>query len=245
MEKLLQQYTILFKRQLLLTDDDYIAFEHSKVALKQLSFTDVNQVALYDMNKDELFFLDCSSNDVFSFSNKIFSMHSYKALIHPDDLCFVLETEMQAYECIKDMPLSQSMHYKLIYECRMRDSCGYYHRILHQFVVGELDNVGKIWVVIMKLFIIDCKKSDCLLRTPIIINMETKESFLFSKHPLLSCREIEILQLLSQGLDSKTIAKRLYICSHTVNNHRKNILNKTQLENTSQALLYARFMGIL
>jgi DNA-binding CsgD family transcriptional regulator len=245
MEKIQQQYKILLKRQLKLTDGDYMAFEHSKAAMEQQSLTDVNPVALYDLNKDELSFLHCLSNNAFSFYNNTLSMHSYKALIHPDDLRFVLETEMQACTCLHKMPLCQLKQYKLIYECRIRDSCGCYHRILHQFVVVELDNNGEIWIVIMKLFIIDCKKDDCQMRTPTIINMETKEQVQFTKHPLLTCREIEVLQLLSQGLDSDTISKRLFISPETVKNHRKHILFKTQTEHTSQAMLYAKYLGIL
>ena len=39
-------------------------------------------------------------------------------------------------------------------------------------------------------------------------------------------REREILKLIVEGKDSKTIAEELYISLHTVNTHRKHILNK-------------------
>jgi len=40
-------------------------------------------------------------------------------------------------------------------------------------------------------------------------------------------REFEILNLIRQGLDSKSIGKKLFLSSHTVDTHRRNILKKT------------------
>jgi DNA-binding CsgD family transcriptional regulator len=62
---------------------------------------------------------------------------------------------------------------------------------------------------------------------------------------LLTKRETEILGLIAQGLDSRDISKRLFISVNTVNNHRQNILSKTRSENTTQALLYAKRIGII
>mgnify|MGYP006273738545 CR=1 FL=1 len=52
-------------------------------------------------------------------------------------------------------------------------------------------------------------------------------------------REIEVIRLIAQGLTSGEIAERLYISEHTVKTHRKNILRKTELKNTSQLVQFA------
>ena len=52
----------------------------------------------------------------------------------------------------------------------------------------------------------------------------------------LTKREIEILQLIRQGLLSKEIADRLNISIYTVNNHRKNILTKLNANNAIEAI---------
>lgn len=66
-----------------------------------------------------------------------------------------------------------------------------------------------------------------------------------SSDKLLTDRETEVLKLFSQGLDSHDIAERLFISVNTVNNHRQKILSKTRTENTTQALLYAKKVGII
>lgn len=55
----------------------------------------------------------------------------------------------------------------------------------------------------------------------------------------LSKREIEIIQLIAEGLTNKEIADKLFLSSHTVNTHRKNIMHKLRLKNTAGIVIYA------
>lgn len=55
----------------------------------------------------------------------------------------------------------------------------------------------------------------------------------------LSEREIEIVKLLCEGLTSLEIANKLFIADETVKTHRKNILKKTGVHNTSQLMQFA------
>lgn len=61
----------------------------------------------------------------------------------------------------------------------------------------------------------------------------------------LSEREIEVLQLLSEGLSNLEIANRLYISLNTVKVHTRNIYGKLGTSNRTQAVATARSMGIL
>lgn len=56
--------------------------------------------------------------------------------------------------------------------------------------------------------------------------------------PNLTQREIEILQLVAEGLSNKEIGGRLSITEGTVKNHVHNALEKLQLENRIQAAAY-------
>ena len=55
----------------------------------------------------------------------------------------------------------------------------------------------------------------------------------------LTKREIEILKLLSDGILSKQVADKLNISIHTVNNHRKNMLQKTNSKSSAELINYA------
>jgi PAS domain S-box-containing protein len=61
----------------------------------------------------------------------------------------------------------------------------------------------------------------------------------------LTPRELEILQLLADGLDSRRVAARLYISPRTQRNHMANILSKLGLHSQLQAVLFALRHGIV
>lgn len=54
-----------------------------------------------------------------------------------------------------------------------------------------------------------------------------------------SDREIEILTLLSTGLNSKAIANSLYLSEHTIKTHRKNLMRKYNMKSSSELIALA------
>lgn len=63
--------------------------------------------------------------------------------------------------------------------------------------------------------------------------------------PMLTRREKEILSLLDQGLSSQEIASRLSLSIHTIDTHRKNMLQKLNVHNTPALLKAAGKLGLL
>ncbi len=61
----------------------------------------------------------------------------------------------------------------------------------------------------------------------------------------LTDREVEVLELLAEGLPNEDIAEKLYISERTVRSHVSNILAKLDLTNRTQAALYAVREGIV
>jgi LuxR family maltose regulon positive regulatory protein len=61
----------------------------------------------------------------------------------------------------------------------------------------------------------------------------------------LSEREIEILQLIAEGMTNPEIAARLYLSLNTVKVHTRNIYGKLGVNNRTQAVARARALGIL
>ena len=55
----------------------------------------------------------------------------------------------------------------------------------------------------------------------------------------LSDREMEVLELVAQGLSSKEVAERLSISVNTVNTHRKSITKKTGIKSVAGLAVYA------
>ncbi|MCF8465106.1 MAG: helix-turn-helix transcriptional regulator [Flavobacteriales bacterium] len=56
---------------------------------------------------------------------------------------------------------------------------------------------------------------------------------------LLSEREIEVLQLVSFGYTTEQIAEELFLSSHTITNHRKNMLARSRCANLAELVRVA------
>jgi DNA-binding CsgD family transcriptional regulator len=62
---------------------------------------------------------------------------------------------------------------------------------------------------------------------------------------IISDREIETLRLLAQGKESKEIGKELFISSHTVDNHRRNMIQKLGVKDTTGLVQICKMIGII
>jgi LuxR family maltose regulon positive regulatory protein len=61
----------------------------------------------------------------------------------------------------------------------------------------------------------------------------------------LSMRELEVLQVIAEGLSNQEVANRLYLSLHTVKVHARNIYAKLGVTNRTQAVAKGRTLGIL
>ena len=61
--------------------------------------------------------------------------------------------------------------------------------------------------------------------------------------PLLSDRELQVLELVASGLTNQDIAENLDISKRTVDNHVSNILTKTQTDNRVSLVRWALQWG--
>ncbi|MBL6447274.1 response regulator transcription factor [Fulvivirga sp. 29W222] len=61
----------------------------------------------------------------------------------------------------------------------------------------------------------------------------------------LSPREVEVMHLIIDGNSSSCIAEKLNLSIHTINSHRKNILQKLNLKSPTQLIIYAIENGII
>ncbi len=71
---------------------------------------------------------------------------------------------------------------------------------------------------------------------------ESKEH---STRDLLSPREKEILLLIAEGMDTKEIAKALYISVNTVGNHRSNMIDRLGARDTTALVQLAKMVGMI
>ncbi len=61
----------------------------------------------------------------------------------------------------------------------------------------------------------------------------------------LTNRELQILKLTAQGLSAKQIADQLFLSTHTIYTHKKNMMRKLKLNSSSELIVYAINNGII
>jgi DNA-binding CsgD family transcriptional regulator len=62
----------------------------------------------------------------------------------------------------------------------------------------------------------------------------------FSCEPVvISERELEVIKYIAEGYTNNEIAEKLFLSPHTVNTHRKNIMQKLGVNNTAAIVMYA------
>jgi DNA-binding CsgD family transcriptional regulator len=78
----------------------------------------------------------------------------------------------------------------------------------------------------------------------VIYSYDTQTEILTS-YGTLSTRENQVLEMLYQKLDSKTIAAKLKLSVHTVDTHRRTLLSKLNCVDTVALVTYAKMCGII
>ncbi|WP_436491070.1 response regulator [Chitinophaga sp. ARDCPP14] len=63
--------------------------------------------------------------------------------------------------------------------------------------------------------------------------------------PAITTRELEILKLIASGITTRRIAEMLFLSKFTVENHRKNLLQKFQVKNVAGLISAASQQGLL
>jgi two-component system, NarL family, response regulator NreC len=84
--------------------------------------------------------------------------------------------------------------------------------------------------------------TDALLEDYMLV---LKQEGLSDTFELLTGREKEVLQLLAEGKTNKEVAALLYISPYTVESHRTNLMQKLNLHNTAEIVLYAVRKGLV
>ncbi|NJX14005.1 response regulator [Tamlana crocina] len=62
---------------------------------------------------------------------------------------------------------------------------------------------------------------------------------------ILSNKEKEVLELISQGLTTKDIASKLFVSTRTIETHRANILRKLEVKNTAELIKKATQINLI
>jgi DNA-binding CsgD family transcriptional regulator len=157
--------------------------------------------------------------------------------IHPDDRYYVLSASLLSAEITESYSRERSDKIRINIYCRMLDANSNYRWVLIQFpnrYFNAENRVASTWIMITDLghlksnishmmTVIDTSNNE---NQYFSVSLQTKELSAIDI-PQITKREQEILQLMARGLNSPEIAKELFISHYTVEQHKRNLRQKT------------------
>lgn len=166
-------------------------------------------------------------------------------IIHQEDRNFLFTIVQKAFIYIDSLSsdLKKSCVLKLNY--RIIKNNGEIKWISEHITLMEMDKEGKPTMACgfmtdisyLKPGKIHCEINTCDGGVYLISNEDNNAGF--------SKRELEVLRLIDKGFSSKEVASNLKISVYTVNNHRRNIMQRFESQNIIEVLSKARKEKVL
>lgn len=173
-------------------------------------------------------------------------------LWHKKDLKIYSENVLvENLKFLKGMPVEEHSDYLFHCSYRGRRKNGGYRKVVQESIfiksadnkmplaslgflydVSEFSNDAKVGHRIMR---INDRNTSVNYHTPIISNTYFSDE----EAGLLTKREIEILKYVCDDMTSEEIARKLFISKHTVDNHRRSLLEKTNAKTSVGLVKYA------
>lgn len=220
--------------------------------LSLLDNVERSSIALFDMTTIDYAFLtsnlkylkklpesDSGSRDMSYFFSRV----------HEADRELFMDTSIKTFNFLYSKRPEERKDYKICQDFRIQKEDGQWIRLSQQMLAIELDDSGNIRLILLVNDVSPIQEQTLpgrryMEHIPTGKRVLFPESDAAAQSPLTK-RELEILGLVSNGYPSKEIAALLGISSVTVNNHRQNILLKLNVNNSAEAVNYARNIGIM
>lgn len=200
----------------------------------------------FDIKNIEFDYISQEITTVLGYEQEGFRAKNILENIHPDDMHYFLKFEEACIKFFRQIGTENFSKYKVQYDFRVKCKDGQYKRILHQIVLIDYSYDNEI----LRSFgvhtdITHFKKDG----TPILsfIGIADLPSYFdvfknkeipefVPQKSIFTKREKEIMSYIIHGVTSKEIAQKLHLSIHTINAHRKNILQKSGCKTVAELI---------
>ncbi len=172
----------------------------------------------------------------------------FMSLFHPDDLKLWLHEIKDFMEkTVTDFTLTERKKLLYTYNFRLKNINNSYINLIAHLTPIEFDTSGKPFMAIAHYTVTSEEKDKPMIGSIKKMNKNNVYETVFYKNyskenitnPLTK-REIDIIQELALENSSKEIGQRLFISSHTVDQHRRNILKKLKFRSTGELIQHCK-----
>ncbi len=161
--------------------------------------------------------------------------------IHPDDKPFIDKALHACFKLCMSPVINLPVQDALIVNYRIKHKAGHYIHILRNGYCSNMDVNNKMthntsMCMVISDFKTDNTQSMFLKEGNRIIVEHHSDNQDSMNWQILSKREREIAELLCNNKTSEQISQLLFISKHTVDTHRRKILKKLKIKNTTELL---------
>lgn len=216
-----------------------IAKAFDRLTYKSIYIYDDIQKKIEYISSHRFFLHNHTSEEIIGMGEQFFS-----TFIKTEDHFLVNQANQAGSAFYATLPESERKSYTLAYNFHLIDENQNTLLVNHRLTPLLLTNEGKIWKTLGMISLatsnlpgnITLSKDGDI--TILKYNIETEQWIRHSKI-VLSEREIQILRLYAQGLTINEIASVLNLSADTIKFHRRNLLQKMEVNTISKALAYA------
>jgi hypothetical protein len=170
-------------------------------------------------------------------------------VVHPDDLIRLGLLRAQTFVVEKEVLETKKGSSLVSFTIRLRNTAGVYFNCLCQayFFYSPIPPSGVYLIqVISNVDHIEMRKRGFHhYKGKDLSYFRFPDQELLNIGPDFSSRELEILKLIESGMSSKEIADKLFVSVHTVNTHRRNILDRCGKCNISNLIYELQEQGLV
>lgn len=172
------------------------------------------------------------------------NLNFHKLQFHPEDRTLWCEEAFpDILKFIDSEPVVKFPDYRFIFNQRYIRKDGSISQFMHEGSIAFTEDKLKPTLNLKVFFeIADIKTDETIVLTIFKYLDDQGYQKVFTKeygkccNSVLSHREMEIIRLCHEGLSSKMIAEKLNLSIHTVKNHKRNCMEKTETHNISELI---------
>ncbi len=173
----------------------------------------------------------------------------------PEDLGKMLSFSKYFGDYYSKVPVGERKKIRGTVFIRIKNPEGLFYWVMVQYLDAIFNSEGRLLYMLTLITDVAHLKKDGVA-TMTIMDSRNKQSQLFlcldglvpelqQTIPKISQRELEVLSWIVKGHSSKQIADVLHISQKTIDNHRQNLLKKTQTKTTGALVAFAIHHGLL
>jgi DNA-binding CsgD family transcriptional regulator len=213
------------------------------------AFSRSSNISIYVIDYFRKNFLYVSTNHLFlnGFSVEEVTQMGYlyyQMFVPEDDLRLLQEINKAGFSFYYNTLLEDRLKYTISYDFHILNKNKRPVLVNHKLTPMVLNPSGQIWLAMCTVTLSSKDEQGNIIMSKIDEDVEyvySLQSRKWRKKDLifLSEREIDILRLSSQGLSNSEIGEKIFVDVNTVKFHKKNVFQKFDVKNITEAIAYA------